>query len=170
MTYEDEMNKESYITDNLNEYIMKVERENKINNLILFTGEKQKITGLGGETLILILLDSGCSANVAGEGWWNSYYAALSQELKNKVQVHKRDGKKLRFGGGEVLPSILNMKFPGRLAGKDVMFTCHVVKSNFPLLWSKPAISRTGTILDLTCNQAEILGVWVDRNLTAVGH
>ena len=57
------------------------------------------------------------------------------------MQVLKSDGKKFRFGGGEVLPSILNVKFPGKLAGKDVMFASHVVKSNIPLLWSRPAMS-----------------------------
>ena len=117
-----------------------------------------------------ILMDCGCSANVAGEGWWNSYNASLSPELKNKVQVLKSDGKKFRFGGGEELPSILNVKFPGRLARKDVMFKSHMVKSNIPLLWSRPALSRAGTILDLTRNGAEILDVYIDLNLTAVGH
>ena len=49
------------------------------------------------------------------------------------------------------------------------MFKTQVVKSKIPLLWSRPAMSRAGTILDLTRNQANILGVWVNLNLTAVG-
>ena len=89
---------------------------------------------------------------------------------ESKVQVLKNKCKKFRFGGGNVLPSILNVKFPGKLAGKDVMFLTHMVKGNIPLLWSRPPMSRAGTILDLTCNRAEILGLWVDLNLTAVGH
>ena len=89
---------------------------------------------------------------------------------ESKVQVLKNKCKKFRFGGGNVLPSILNGKFPGKLAGKDVVFLTHMVKGNIPLLWSRPPMSRAGTILDLTCNRAEILGVWVDLNLTAVGH
>ena len=40
-----------------------------------------------------------------------------------------------------MLPSILNVKFPGNLAGKDAIFTSHVVKSDIPLLWSRPAMS-----------------------------
>ena len=86
------------------------------------------------------------------------------------MQVLKSDGKKFRFGRGEMLPSILNVKFSGRLAGKDVMFKSHMVESNIQLLWSRPAMSRAGTILDLICNQAKILGVWVNLNLTAMGH
>ena len=86
------------------------------------------------------------------------------------MQVLESYGKKFRLGGGEVVPSILNVKFPGRLARKDLMFKSHVVKSNILLLWSRPAMSWAGTILDLTHNRAKILGVWVDLNLTAVGH
>ena len=141
MTLEDGNLEESYITNNLDEYVMKLEQENEIDNVSLFTRDKQKITGLSREMLGLILLDCGCLVNLAGERWWNNYYAALSQELKYKVQVLESDGKKFRFGRGEVLPSILNVKFPGKLAGKDMMFTSHVVKSNIPLLRSRPAMS-----------------------------
>ena len=86
------------------------------------------------------------------------------------MQVLKNNGKKLRFCGGKVLPFILNVKFPGKLAGQDVMIQTHIVKSNIPLLWSRPAMSHAGTILDPSRNQAEILGVMVNLNLTAVGH
>ena len=86
------------------------------------------------------------------------------------MEVHARDSKNFRFGGGEVLHSIMKVKFPGRLAGRDVMFKSHVVKSNIPLLWSRPAMSRAGTILELPKNRAKILGQWVTLNLTAVGH
>ena len=47
MTNDDVMNRESYITNNLNEPMMKVEQEKEIDNMILFTTDKQKITGLG---------------------------------------------------------------------------------------------------------------------------
>ena len=50
------------------------------------------------------------------------------------------------------------------------MFESHMVKSNIPLLWSRPGMSRAGTILDLPGNRAKILGQWVDLNLMAVGH
>ena len=50
------------------------------------------------------------------------------------------------------------------------MFQTHVVKSNILLLWSRPATSRTRTILDLTRNLAKVLGVMVHLNLTAIRH
>ena len=101
---------------------------------------------------------------MAREGWCNSYYGSLSLDHKSKLHVLKNNRKKFKFGGGKVLPSILNVKFPGKLAYKDVMFQTQVVKSNIPLLWSRPALSRTGTILDLTRNQAKILGMMVNLN------
>ena len=78
MTLEDGNLEESYITNNLDEYVMKLEQENEIDNMSLFTRDKQKITGLSREMLGLILLDCGCLVNLAGERWWNNYYAALS--------------------------------------------------------------------------------------------
>ena len=64
-TFEDRINKESYISNNLNKAMIKTELE----DMVLLTGDKQKITWLGGEILGSILLDCVCSANVAGEGW-----------------------------------------------------------------------------------------------------
>ena len=137
----EESNNEAFFTDNLNESMTKVEQENEADDIILFTGNKQKITGIGGEMLGSLLLDCGCSANVAGEGWWNSYRASLSPELQKKVEVYTSNGKKFRLGGGEELPSIMNVKFPCKLADEDVMFKSNMVKSNIPLLWSKPAMA-----------------------------
>ena len=42
-------------------------------DIILYTGKKKEITGLGSECLGCVLLDSGCSKNVCGNDWWNSY-------------------------------------------------------------------------------------------------
>ena len=166
----EEEQEEAYFTDNLAGIMRKMEQSGEAEDIILYTGSRKKITGLGGETLGSLLLDCGCSSNVAGEGWWNSYQASLSPELKRKVQVYPSGGKKFRFGGGEVLTSTKLVKFPGRLAGKDVMFSSHVVQSNIPLLWSRPAMARAGTVLDLPKDRAKILGAWVDLDLTDVGH
>ena len=108
---EDVMDEESYITNHLDESMMKAEQEGEIKDVAFFTRDKQKITGLSDETLGSILLDCGYSANATGEGWWNSYYASMRPEIKkkNKVQVLKSNGKKFRFGGGKVLPSNLNV-------------------------------------------------------------
>ena len=161
---------EAYFTSNLAGVMRKVEQRGEAEDIILFTSNKQRITELGGETLGCLLLDCGCSSNVAGEGWWRSYQASLPAELQKKVKVLPSLGKKFRFGGGEVLPSTKLVKFPGRLAGKDVMFMSHVVDSNIPLLWSRPAMARAGTILDLPGDRANILGKWVELDLTGVGH
>ena len=61
-TFEDGTNKKSYIT-NLNKAMRKAELE----DVALITGDKQKIPGLGGETLGSIL-DCRCFTNVARDG------------------------------------------------------------------------------------------------------
>ena len=78
------------------------------------------------------------------------------------------DGKRFCFGSDEVLPSINMVKFPGKLAVKGMIFTSHVVKSNIPLMCSRPVMAWT--VLDLPGDRAMILGKWVYLNLTAVGH
>ena len=62
------------------------------------------------------------------------------------------------------------MKFPAELAGKEVVFKSHVVNSSIPLLWSRPSMAKAGVVLDLPNDKADILGTWVDLNLTSVGH
>ena len=169
-TDETEAAEDAYFTSNLAGVLRKVEQGGAAEDIILYTGNRQSITELGGETLGCLLLDCGCSSNVAGEGWWRSYKASLPAELQKKVQVLPSLGKKFRFGGGKVLPSTKLVKFPGKLAGQDVMFISHVVDSNIPLLWSRPAMARAGTLLDLPGDRAKILGRWVELNLTGVGH
>jgi hypothetical protein len=139
-------------------------------DVIMYTNNKEKIAHLGGECLGSALLDCGCTSNVMGEAWWRSYKASLSPELKAKVKESDPAGKKFRFGGGRVLPSIKLVMFPATLAGKDVMFRSHVVSSDIPLLWSRPSMAKAGTVLDLPQDKAKIFGEWIDLNRTSVGH
>ena len=79
-------------------------------------------------------------------------------------------GKKFRFGGGRVLPSISLVVFPARLAGKDIMFKSHVVNSDILLLWNRPSMTKAGIMLDFPHDKAKIFGKWTDLNMTSVGH
>ena len=51
-------------------------------DVILYTNKRREITSLGSETLGSALLDSGCSMNVTGKGWWNSYRARLPETMR----------------------------------------------------------------------------------------
>ena len=139
-------------------------------DVILYTGNKLKIANLSSESLGCILLDCGCTSNVMGKSWWESYKACLSAENLNKVVEEDPGTKKFRFGGGEVLKSLRLVTFPANLVGKKVLFKSHVVSSNIPLLWSRPSMAKAGTILDLPQDKAQIYGKWTELILTSVGH
>ena len=166
----EEEEQEVFFTTDFKSGVQKMVAEGEAEDVILYVGNKEKITSLGSECLGDALLDCGCTSNVMGEGWWKGYRAGLSQEHKDKVTVFNPAGKKFRFGGGRVLPSISLVVFPARLAGKDVMFKSHVVNSDIPLLWSRPSMAKAGVVLDLPQDKAKIFGQWTDLNMTSVGH
>ena len=151
-------------------FMKKFIQDGEAEDVILYTSNKEKIKNLNSESLGSILLDCGCTSNVMGLAWWESFQACLSQENKSKVKIEDPAGKKFRFGGGEVLPSLKLVTFPANLVGKKVFFRSHVVTSNIPLLWSRPSMAKAGTLLDLPNDRAQIYGIWTDLALTSVGH
>ena len=160
----------SLFTSNLKASKIKINKYGEAEDVILFTKNKTEILNLSSECLGSVLLDCGCSRNVMGEAWRNSYYASLPPVFKEKVKEFGAGKTQFRFGGGEVLPSLKSIKFPGILAGKSVTFTSHLVSSNIPLLWSRPSMAKAGTVLDLPQDRAKIFGNWIPLNLTSVGH
>ena len=166
----EEEGEEAFFTANFEAGRLRVEKEGDVEDIVLYSGKREDISGLGSETLGCALLDCGCTSNVCGELWLKSYLASLSVEEKEKVVVVESMGKRFRFGGGEVLASLKQVTFPAVLAGKAVMIKSHVVKSKIPLLWSKPSMAKAGVLLDLPGDRARILGVWVDLEVTSAGH
>ena len=67
----------------------------EVKDIILYSNNKEKLNGLGSETLGCLLLDCGCSCNVMGEGWWKSYLASLPEEMKQKVKLADSHGRRL---------------------------------------------------------------------------
>ena len=130
-------------------------------DIVMYSSNKNKISPLGSESLGSALLDCGCSSNVMGLAWWKGYKAGLSPKLQEKVREYDSKGKRFRFGGDEVLPSLKMVKFPAELAGKEVVFKSHVVNSSIPLLWSRPSMAKAGVVLDLPNDKAEILSTLV---------
>ena len=141
-------------------------------DIILYTGRsKEKASGLCRETLGCLVLDCGCTSNVCGELWLDSYLTALSEEDTQSVkEVVGEKMKRFRFGGDEVLSSLKVMSIPAVLAGRKVQIKTHVVSSTIPLLWSRPSMKKAGVVLDLPGDRAQVFGSWVDLDLTTVGH
>ena len=69
-----------------------------------------------------------------------------------------------------MLSSTKLVKFPSRLASRDMKFMSHVVNSNIPLLWSRPAMVQANTLLNLPSIRANILSQLVEIDLTGVSH
>ena len=160
---------ESFFTVNLIGNLAKMtDEKGEVEDIMLFSG-RNKLGGdkrLGGvrETLGCLVLDSGCSKNVAGEGWWNSYKAGLPKNLRDKVKERRSGGKRFRLGGDEVLTSTKVVKFPATIAGRLVSMESHIIKSRIPLLWSRPSMKKAGTVIDLNKDKAKICGQWVNLN------
>ena len=166
----EEEEEEAYFTGDLVENLRKtIKEEGEVEDIILLSGRKE-LGGLVCETLGCLLLDCGCSKNVAGEGWWNSYKASLPKCWQDQVKESKSDGRRFRFGDDKVLTSTKVVRFPAMIAGRLVTIESHIVKSRIPLLWSRPSMKRAGTVLDLPEDRAKIFNQWVDLNLTTVGH
>ena len=161
---------EAFFTSNFEAGRRRAVKEGDVEDIVLYSGKREDVSGLCSETLGCALLDCGCTSNVCGELWLKSYLASLSEKEKEKVVEEGSKGKRFKFGGGEVLASLKQVTFPAVLAGKCVMIKSHVVKSKIPLLWSKPSMTKAGVLLDLPGDRAKILGVWVELEVTSAGH
>ena len=75
-----------------------------------------------------------------------------------------------RSFGSEVLPARKLVKFPGRLANRNIMFMSHIVNSDIPMLWSRAGMEKAGVVLDMNGDGAWIFNTWVDLKLTKAGH
>ena len=132
--------------------------------------KKERISNLGSETLGRLLLDTGFTKNVCGQTRWRDFHESLSTEDRNRVRMEDGGGRKFRFGGGKVLTATEHVKFPVKLAGREVMMSSHVVSSPIPLLWSKPSMIKAGVVVDLPEDKAKILGNWTSLDITSAGH
>ena len=115
------------------------------------------------------ILDSGCSATVAGEEWMKSFLDTIGLEDQATVEYGKGE-KWFKFGGGEVLQSIKTVVFPCMLGGTKVRLHADVVKSDIPLLISKDTMKKAGCILDLVNDRVKFFEEWVPCDVTSSGH
>ena len=81
------------------------------------------------------VLDSACTATVAGDDWLKSYIDLLPKEQKNKV-VCRPGNKWFKFGGGEMLKSLKQVDLPVFVGGRNIKLVVEIVDSHIPLLIS----------------------------------
>ena len=105
-----------------------------VEDVVLQVATKELQT-LGGHTSGYMLLDSGCSKNVAGQAWIEDYIDGLDDEHKAKVRIIKNTMHNFRFGGGTVYKSNTEYIHPATVGEQDVKIKCNVVEALIPLLF-----------------------------------
>ena len=94
---------------------------------------------------------------------------SLSEKNQVKVERYNSD-KTFKFGRGERRKSLGFWRIPCFMAGRAVMLETDMVKADIPCLLSKPALKRTGTVLRLDKDQAELFGNVINLDCTSSGH
>ncbi|XP_057299172.1 uncharacterized protein LOC130629827 [Hydractinia symbiolongicarpus] len=122
-----------------------------------------------GETLSAAVLDSGCSKTVCGESWLKEYLETLSDNELNHV-TESQSNTIFKFGDGNEMRSIKQMKLPARIGDTNINIVTDVVKGYLPLLFSKDAMKKAGTKIDFSKDTIEILGMKQKVFLTSSGH
>ena len=144
-------------------------QEDRNENVVLFTNNKNGMLNLGMEARNCAVLDCGCTSNVCGQAWFDCYMDSLTSPERSRV-TEEEGIKTFKFGGGEKLKSLGTFELPAHLAGKPVMIRTDVVASDIPLLLSKEAMKKAQVKLNLVADTAEILGTEVSLNHTSSGH
>lgn len=136
----------------------------------LFTGDNdEEMSLLSKEAENAAVLDSGCPSTVAGEAWISTYLDSLPPEKRCLVKKSKSE-KHFKFGAGPPCPSRGEITIPCCLAGTQCNLTTDIVDENIPLLLSKDAMKKSGTILNLETDEATIFGQTVNLGCTSSGH
>ena len=138
--------------------------------VVLFTGyNKDAVQVLGEEAINCAVLDTACTSTVCGQKWFQCYLSTLPDGEMMKIQQTKGQ-KVFKFGGGEVLQSLLFCELPCNIAGKDVVIEVDVVKSAIPLLLSLKSLKKANAKLNIEKDTAEFFGTEVPLNFTSSGH
>ena len=139
-------------------------------NVVLFKKKKKnEMNQLGEEGIGCAVLDTACTSTVCGKRWLDSFIQSLSDAEKPKVKQGE-SRRNFKFGGGAILPSLMECTVPAQLGDRDVLITTDVVDSDIPLLLSLKSLKRAEVKLDLHRDVAEIFGKEVQLNFTSSGH
>ena len=92
-----------------------------------------------GETFNHAVLDSRCTKTMCRESWLNNHIDTLSADDKKKVVESKKETK-FKFGDGNTLQAIKEVKIPAQIRNKKVDIHTDVINNELPLLLSKDAI------------------------------
>ena len=138
-------------------------------SLVSFDLVKDGMCLLLEETENMTVLDSACTATVAGRAWVEGYINGLN--LKEMVKLKENLGERMfKFGGGVKKKSIKIVVLPVCLAGKEVTIATDVVDADIPLLISVESMKRAQIVVNFHTDEAIIMGRKVKLQKTSSGH
>ena len=129
----------------------------------------EKVESLFGETIGCIILDSGCTKTVCGEGWLRDFLDTLTPVERARVQ-YEQSSAYFKFGDGVRLKSLKCAVLPCILAGKSVRIRTDVVQCSIPLLLSKSSMKRAGMVINLCDDTVTVFDRKVKCGETTLGH
>ena len=124
---------------------------------------------LVGETANKAVLDSACTATVAGSEWVSRYVSGLSAVRKKLVKEYEGE-RTFKFGGGVRKKSLKKLCLPVYIAGMDLKVTTDVVDAEIPLLLSLQTMKKAKMIVNFAKDDVEIMGRKVKLSKTSTGH
>jgi len=128
---------------------------------------KRSIISLVGKGI----LDTGCTKMVAGKAWMDEFMHMLSEEDKEKMVSSSRESRHLyRFGDGHEDKSMQEIDIPLLICGKRIVVPCDVVKSDVPLLISRPFMSKLGMLIDTKKHTVSVDGKTHTMATNMAGH
>ena len=122
-----------------------------------------------GETLGCAILDTGCSKTVCSKVWLDEYLETLDEKQKLDVQYEKSNTH-FRFGDGSIHQAIQKVKMPAQIGKRRILINADVIENEIPLLLSKEAMRKAGTIIDLKNDEVFMFGNKVKLFLIKSGH
>ena len=115
------------------------------------------------------ILDSACTATVAGEEWVNDYISRLDDEDRNCI-TRKPSHVAIKFGGGEVSKFLRRMDIPIQFGSTKCFLSVEVVSGNLPLLFSVKSLSRAKMTINFERKVVIVIGEEIPLVETSTGH
>ena len=149
---------------------MKEEQSTHV-KITLFTQDTHKcyIEKFVGETLNCAVLDSGCTKNVCGKTWLDSYLNTLTGKNAQKV-VEESSSSSFRFGDGNRKTANKSVTIPARIGHEDIMIKTDVTDSDLPLLLNKEAMKKGDVKIDFARDKVSFLNQNHAIVFTSSGH
>ena len=121
------------------------------------------------EASVAAILDSGASANVAGNEWYESYCKGLSN-TDQKAITQESSSSQFKFGSGQKFGSMFKAVVPAVIGGKKIKISTDVIDADIPLLLSKDAMKKAETEINFVTDKVKMFGQEQEVIITNSGH